>query len=197
MKLEVNVPENLNDITLGQYQEFLKIDEPTEEDILKVFLNINVNGLGKIKAADVDTYAAHITSLFEKEGDFQNKFDLMGQRFGFIPNLDEITYGENKDVTTYINDWQTMHKAMAVLYRPIINSLGKKYLIEDYEGSHKYSEAMKQMPLGVVMGSMVFQGDIRRFNEIAALPLHTCLMYLAFEKEKLEFESRLVKSKFK
>ena len=156
MKLEVNVPENLNDITLGQYQEFLKIEEPTEEDIIKVFLNINVDGLGKIKAADVDTYAAHITSLFEKEGDFQNKFDLMGQRFGFIPNLDEITYGENKDVTTYINDWQTMHKAMAVLYRPIINSLGKKYLIEDYEGSHKYSEAMKQMPLGVVMGSMVF-----------------------------------------
>ena len=185
MKLEINVPENLNDITLGQYQEFLKIEEPTEEDILKVFLNINVNGLGKIKAADVDTYAVHITSLFEKEADFQNKFDLRGQEFGFIPNLDEITYGENKDVTAYINDWQAMHKAMAVLYRPITNKLGKNYLIEGYEGSHKYSELMKQMPLGVVMGSMVFFYNLTN-DLLKAIP-----NYLVKEAEKEQMTGQI------
>ena len=156
MKIEVNIPENLNDITLGQYQEFLKIEEPTEEDILKVFLGLDLKGLGKIKAADVDKYANHITSLFEQEQEHVLKFDLKGVQFGFMPNLDEITYGENKDVTAYLNDWQTMHKAMAVLYRPIKQKLGARYLIEDYEGSHKYSETMKEMPLGVVMGAMVF-----------------------------------------
>jgi hypothetical protein len=156
MKIEVNIPENLNDITLGQYQEFLKIEEPTEEDILKVFLGLDLKGLGKIKAADVDKYAAHITSLFEQDQQHVLKFDLKGVQFGFMPNLDDITYGENKDVTAYLNDWQTMHKAMAVLYRPIKQKLGARYLIEDYEGSHKYSETMKQMPLGVVMGAMVF-----------------------------------------
>ena len=41
------------------------------------------------------------------------------------------------------------------------------------------------------------QGDIRRFNEITNLPLHTCLMYLAFEKEKVEMENRMIKQKFK
>ena len=156
MKIEVNIPENLNDITLGQYQEFLKLEEPTEEDILKVFLNLDLKGLGKIKAADVDKYATHITGLFEEEQQHVLKFDLKGVQFGFMPSLDEITYGENKDVTAYLNDWQTMHKAMAVLYRPIKQRLGSRYLIEDYEGSHKYSETMKQMPLGVVMGAMVF-----------------------------------------
>lgn len=156
MKIEVNIPENLNDITLGQYQEFLKIEEPTEEDILKVFLGLDLKGLGKIKASDVDKYANHITSLFEQEQEHVLKFDLKGVQFGFMPNLDEITYGENKDVTAYLNDWQTMHKAMAVLYRPIKQKLGARYIIEDYEGSHKYSETMKQMPLGVVMGAMVF-----------------------------------------
>jgi hypothetical protein len=156
MKIEVNIPENLNDITLGQYQEFLKIEEPTEEDILKVFLGLDLKGLGKIKASDVDKYANHITSLFEQEQEHVLKFDLKGVQFGFMPNLDEITYGENKDVTAYLNDWQTMHKAMAVLYRPIKQKLGARYLIEDYEGSHKYSETMKEMPLGVVMGAMVF-----------------------------------------
>ena len=156
MKIEVNIPENLNDITLGQYQEFLNIEEPTEEDILKVFLGLDLKGLGKIKASDVDKYANHITSLFEQEQEHVLKFDLKGVQFGFMPNLDEITYGENKDVTAYLNDWQTMHKAMAVLYRPIKQKLGARYIIEDYKGSHKYSETMKQMPLGVVMGAMVF-----------------------------------------
>ena len=39
------------------------------------------------------------------------------------------------------------------------------------------------------------QGDITRFKTVARLPLHQCLMYLAFEKEKAEFESRIIKRK--
>lgn len=156
MKIEVNIPENLNDITLGQYQEFLKIEEPTEEDILKVFLGLDLKGLGKIKASDVDKYANHITNLFNTEPQHQLKFILKGIEYGFIPNLDDITYGENKDVTSYLNEWDTMHKAMSVLYRPVVNKLKDRYTIEPYQGTHKYSETMKQMPLGVVMGAMVF-----------------------------------------
>ena len=156
MKLQVKIPENLNEITLGQYQEFLKIENPTEEDILTTFLDLNLQGLGTIRSSDVDKYAAKITALFNQEQKHALKFDLRGIEFGFIPNIDEITYGENKDLTAYLNDWQTMHKAMAVLYRPVTQKMGHKYLIEEYEGSHKYSEATKDMPLGIVMGAMVF-----------------------------------------
>ncbi len=156
MKFEINIPENLNEITLGQYQEFLRIENPTEEDMVKIFLNLDIEGLGSIKASDVDKFSNHIADLFKQEPKHHLNFDLNGVKFGFIPNIDEITYGENKDVTSYISDWQTIHKAMAVLYRPITNSLGKQYLIEPYNGTHKYSELMKEMPLGVAMGSMVF-----------------------------------------
>lgn len=156
MKVEINVPENLNDITLGQYQEFLRLEDPREEDVLGIFLGLDLKGIGKIKASDVERYSKHINDLFEQEQKHSLRFNLNGLEFGFIPNLDEITYGENKDVTSYLNDWQKMHKAMAVLYRPIVNKFGKKYLIEEYEGSHKHSELMKRMPLGVVMGSLVF-----------------------------------------
>ena len=45
---------------------------------------------------------------------------------------------------------------MAVLYRPITRRLGEKYLIEDYEGSDKYSEALKEMPLDIALGAYVF-----------------------------------------
>ena len=77
------------------------------------------------------------------------KFNLDGTPLGFITDLDEISYGENKDVTGYINDWQTMHKAMAVLYRPIKISKKGKYIIQDYEGTREYAERMKKMPLSV------------------------------------------------
>jgi len=156
MKFEINIPENLNEITLGQYQELLRLEEPTDGDIVRILLDIDLKGLGTIKDSDVDKYSDRLTKLFDNKPSHSLKFNLQGVTFGFLPNIDEITYGENKDVTSYLNDWQTMHKAMSVLYRPITNKIGNKYLLEPYGGTHKHSELMKQMPLGVVFGAMVF-----------------------------------------
>ena len=41
------------------------------------------------------------------------------------------------------------------------------------------------------------QGDVRRFDEITALPLHQCLTFLAFEKEKNEIEAAMIKKQYK
>jgi len=124
MKFEINIPENLNEITLGQYQELLRLEEPTDGDIVRILLNIDLKGLGTIKDSDVDKYSERLTKLFDNKPSHSLKFNLQGVTFGFLPNIDEITYGENKDVTSYLNDWQTMHKAMSVLYRPITNKIG-------------------------------------------------------------------------
>lgn len=156
MKLNINIPESLNDITLGQYQKFLKIEEPTSEDLLKCFMNLNLDGIGKMKDKDVNKLTVHINSLFEQTPKQKRRFDLNGIKYGFIPDLDNITYGENKDVTTYISDWDKMNKAMTVLYRPITFSKNGKYLIEEYKGTRERSELMKKMPLGEVMGSLLF-----------------------------------------
>ena len=156
MQLEVSIPSTLKEVQLKDYQDFLLIENPSNDDLLKCILNINTKELGKIKDKDVDYLINHINKLFEQEHKFIPTFNLNGVAYGFIPNLDEITYGENKDVTSYINEWGNMHKAMAVLFRPLKQKQGHKYLIEEYEGSHKYSEVMKQMPLSVVLGAMVF-----------------------------------------
>ena len=156
MQIEVSVPSSLKEVKLKDYQDYLLIEEPTNDDMLKCILNIDQKELGKIKASDVDFLLGHVINLFEEKQELIPKFKMYGIEYGFIPNLDEITYGENKDVTAYINDWGTMHKAMAVLFRPIKQKQRDKYIIEEYEGSHKYSEVMKEMPLNVVMGAMVF-----------------------------------------
>ena len=46
--------------------------------------------------------------------------------FGFIPKLDNISLGEFVDLDSYMSDWDNMHKAMAVLYRPV--TFRKKYV---------------------------------------------------------------------
>ena len=49
-----------------------------------------------------------------------------------------------------------MHKAMAVLFRPVIFKKNEFYRVMDYEGSHKYSDVMLDMPVNVAIGAMVF-----------------------------------------
>jgi hypothetical protein len=71
-----------------------------------------------------------------------------------------------------------MHKAMAVLYRPITQTQKGKYLIQEYNGTREYSELMKQMPLSVVMGAMVFFYNLT--NEL----LNHIPSYLEREMEK-------------
>jgi hypothetical protein len=109
-----------------------------------------------LPADKIEVYSEHINSIFEQDKQFTPTFILDGVKYGFIPKLDSITYGENKDLTTYLNGFENMHKAMAVMYRPGTTEQGGKYLIEDYEGSAKYSEVMKQAPLSVVLGATVF-----------------------------------------
>ena len=156
MQVEISIPSSLKEVKLKNYQKLMLKEKPTDDDMLKCILNINTKGLGKIKDKDVDNLLEIINNLFKEEREFTPQFKMKGVLYGFIPNLDDITYGENKDVTAYIGDWGNMHKAMAVLFRPITQKQGSKYLIEEYEGSHKYSEMMKNMPLDVVLGSMVF-----------------------------------------
>ncbi len=156
MKTEIEIPESLEDITLDQYQRFQAIDEPTNEDLLSIFLNIPKAQINYIKAKEVDRLIAHLNNILQEKQSHVLRFQLMGVEFGFIPRLDDISYGENNDITAYIGNWKEIHKAMAVLYRPVIQRKKDKYLIVDYNGSAEYGELMKQMPLSIVFGSIVF-----------------------------------------
>ena len=152
----IYAPTSLKQIKLKNYQKFVLKENPNNEDLIKCLLDITSNELSKTKATDIDQVVYSINELFLKEQSFAPTFTIYGTTYGFIPNLDQISYGENKDITSYINDWGNMHKAMAVMYRPITQMVGNKYAIESYEGSHVYSEVMKDAPLNIVMGSMVF-----------------------------------------
>lgn len=162
MKIELTIPTTLNDIKLAQYQKFLSIAKDNEESeflqqkMVQIFCGIDLKDVAQIRYKDVAEITANINNLFTKDNQFIKRFKMGGVEFGFIPNLDEMSTGEYMDLDTYITDWDTMHNAMAVLYRPITNKLGNKYQIEEYKGSVTYADVMRHAPLDVVLGAMVF-----------------------------------------
>ena len=154
--ININIPESLDEIPLEQYQEYEQIEEPTERDVLRIFLGLSDKIIDKLPLHEVERVKSIVLALFNTDHQIHGVFKLNGKEFGFIPNLDQISFGENGDVNKYIGDWGQMHKAMAVLYRPITHRKKDKYIIEEYEGSSKYAEVLKQMPLSVVFGAFVF-----------------------------------------
>ena len=177
MKIKLNIPEKLSEMTLGQYQDWLKVSEGKELDtflqqkIIEIFCGITLKEVMQIKASDIDRLVTDISNIFVEEPKFIDRFDYGGKEFGFIPKLDDISFGEYVDLDTYLQDWQLMHKAMAVLFRPITLKRKDKYLIEDYESAEKYD--LKCMPLNVVFGSLVF------FYHLRSELLRHILNYLA------------------
>ena len=162
MKLELTIPTDLSEITLGQYMRFLKIVEQNEESdflqdkLIQIFCNVDLKYITQIKRKQIVEIVNTVNSLFENIPPFKNKFTLNGIEYGFIPNLDDMTQGEYMDLDNYIFDNKEINKAMAVMFRPIKTRLKDKYLIEPYAGSDMYSEKMLEAPLDVVLSSRVF-----------------------------------------
>jgi len=157
MKLEITIPEKLSEIKLGHYQEFAKIEQPNDYDVLKCFYGIDTKGVFDMRASDVARLVEAINTLLLVEPkELITSFKLGGQEFGFIPSLDEMSYGENLDLTDYVNDPLAMANAMAVMYRPITLRQSGKYLVEPYEGSAKYVSIMKHAPLDAFLSAKVF-----------------------------------------
>lgn len=170
VQIELSVPDALSDITLGQYQKYLKILDQNKDDenaaefinlkTIEIFCNVNFKDVLKIPLGEAEKVLTIINKAFDEKPDIIRHFKLLSVDMGFIPNLERISLGEYIDVENNIVDWQTMHKAMAVLYRPVNFRSKEKYTIAPYEPSDEVSELMKEMPLDVAMSSMVFFYDL-------------------------------------
>jgi hypothetical protein len=162
MKINITIPETLNEITLYQYQRFEKLikdNEPSEfvnQKTIEIFCNIELKDVARIRIAEVSEILKHINDLLQQKPKLTQTFKLGVYEFGFIPKLEDLSSGEYIDIESYLSDTQTLHKAMAVLFRPIKTKVNKLYTIEEYESSEKYSEVLKYMPLDVALGCMLF-----------------------------------------
>jgi hypothetical protein len=162
MKVNINVPESLNEITLYQYQRFEKLIQENEashfvnQKTIEIFCNIELKDVARIRIADIDDLLLHLNNLLQQKPKLTKTFKLGVYEFGFIPKLEDMTSGEFIDLENYLGSTETLHQAMAVLFRPIKSKVKDLYTIEEYESSYKYSEVLKYMPLDIALGSMLF-----------------------------------------
>lgn len=159
MELKVNVPTTLSEITLDQYQRFARLQGDEEfltHKMLEIFCGVPLADLPNVRIKDVSHVSKHIIQMLNEKPKLTTTFTIGEHKFGFIPELDNITYGEFIDLDTYLQDVQNLHKTMAVLYRPIVSEVKGRYLIEPYESAGKYEDLMKDAPMDVVMGASLF-----------------------------------------
>lgn len=163
MKLDIRVPTSLYDIPLHQYQKFIKTFE-NEDDLtddyaatkmLEIFCGLKLNDALKIKIGDMKKITTKLNKALSEKPLLITRFKLGNTEFGFVPQLDDLTFGEFVDIENNVGDWATMHKAMAVLYRPVKQRVGKKYEIEDYRGD-SWHDAMLNMPASVAVSAINF-----------------------------------------
>lgn len=160
MKVELTVPSDLSEISLKQYQKFLKLQDSNEDSyflqckMIEIFCNLDAKSVRMLKVGDANRVVEVLNNMFEKQPELIRTFKIDGVEYGMIPNLDEISLGEYIDLDTYIGDWQNMQIAMNVLYRPINEKIGEKYTIVEYDVDAK--EKLEHIPMDIVLGSIFF-----------------------------------------
>lgn len=179
MNKSINIitPESLADMTLSQFVEYknmvLNLGDNTDNafyrcKVVSIFCNLPLSIVrNNIRAHDLQTISDDIVKVLEAKPTYEQEdpllyFDINGKQFGFIPDFEGMTAGEFADISTYIKEWDTMDRALAVMYRPIINarkrnSIGiTQYELEPYVSSDKYREVMLKLPLDKALRASFF-----------------------------------------
>jgi hypothetical protein len=189
--MKLILPEHIGEITLEQFQKYtllLEDKELSEMDFeskkISIFTNVDEKSCQLLTAKDRQYCLFVIDNSLNHTVKFTNKFDFNGKKYGFIPNLDNISGFEFADLTTAGMDVQNLHVVMAILFRPIINEdkFGN-YQIEPYNGTKSTEDGMKKLPLHLVNGALFFF-----LNLAKELRIHT----QKFTKEELKKVKKLV-----
>lgn len=125
----------------------------------------------------------YLDILNKDYGSIKLRFTLDKVEYGLIPNFEKMTTEEFLFLEKFQNDDNNIHKLMAVLYRPIKESRGKYYTIEDFNKDKINWEAMLETDVSIWLSVKGF------FLDIWEIPTINFLKY-GEEKNKQQKEKR-------
>lgn len=169
--MEITIPTSLKEIPLSQLVKWEQ-SAKMEDDLLFIFCGIE--NPDKISSKDYKELVQLLTDVINSEVNFHKIFTYKGIDFGFIPNLDVIPTNEYIDIDEYIKEPKDWHKALSVMYRPLIkrkrNWFRKGshdlYDILDYKGTNDF---LKDAPAEYYLGAQVFFYNLG--NELLSVTL--------------------------
>jgi len=172
MKITITYPDSWAEVKLSQYLEYnrhikpwMKSEEYAEKSVqsaLLHFCKVPAEYIDKLPKAVADKASVKLGELFTdvNRKPLVTEFTVGDTVYGFIPSLDDMTYGEYLDLVTYTKKdlWDNILTVMAILYRPIKQRVGKLYTIESYSGTQEARlELFKHvLTMDVVFGAISF-----------------------------------------
>ena len=165
-EIKLTIPDNWSDITIGTYQEYVKIQEGKGSEKNKI-----VNSLAllcgttpfvvkKIAYKDLLEIMDIIKKMIDTEPDdekFRKVFKFKDEEYGFCHNLSNITTCEYIDLENYCKDpIENLHIIMSILYRKITFKRSERYAIEDYNPDEFKEELFKDCPMDIALSSLGF-----------------------------------------
>jgi hypothetical protein len=184
MKLELTIPTTLDEIPLMHYQKFMEVSKNSTDDefvaqkMIQIFCGIELNEVVKISFNDMVDLVNHFNKLFSEIPKLKPTFKIKDLELGMIPNFDKITWEEYIELEAQFKEFDTFHKAMAVLYRPVIEkNKHNQYLIAPFNNVEEFGDLMKYTPLSVALSSHLFFWNLERELLTATISyLETMLM---------------------
>ena len=138
--MKLTIPTELSDITLGQLQTLTRLEATQLTDLerqkqtIELLANVDRATIDKIKLNDLNSLYEKLAGLSKSSDSLHLFVTIDNVKYGFIPNLSEISTGEFADLDTLcqeLND--NLHLIMAILYRPVDKEANGKYSIEAYD----------------------------------------------------------------
>lgn len=176
MEVKIKYPTHLQEIPLSSYQEWLKVQKNTnDEEILafkfvSIFCGLDMKTISRMAVKDVHFLIGKIKEVLVQEPKFHKRWKFGGYEFALIPDIENMSWGEFIDVDSHLTEWENIHKAMAVLYRPITKKMDDSYEVMEYNADEVFHEIMLNCPLNIVMSTLVFFWILERelFNNLIA-----------------------------
>jgi|TARA_R110001592_G_scaffold20342_1_gene82715 hypothetical protein len=189
-EVKLTIPDNWSDITIGTYQQYVKLQEGKGSDKNKVIKSIALLCdttpfvVKKMAYKDLLEIMDIIKVMIDTEPSkehFRKFFMFKKEEYGFCPNLSKITTGEYIDLESYCKEpIENLHIIMSILYRKITFKRNERYAIEDYNPDEFKEELFKDCPMDIALNCL---GFFLTLGEQLAKTSHS---YLVAQEKKLQ-----------
>jgi len=163
--MKLIIPTDLSDITLGQLQALTKLEATPLKDLerqkqtIELLTSIDRSTIDKVKLGDLNDVYSKLLSLSKTSEGLHQFVKIDGVKYGFIPNLSDISTAEFGDLDTLCQDLnENLHLIMSILYRPIDKEANGKYSIEAYDADLEERSRLfkKKLKANVVNSAILF-----------------------------------------
>jgi len=173
MNIKIKIPQDYATITVGQFMDLQEVWDKTTDNRERVVQGVVVlcgieeKVASALSVKTLDEVYVHLSWLMDSDHEefaLQPRVALGGRSYGFIPNLSELSLGEFVDLELCAKQGfaTDLAKAMSVLYRQVTDYQGDHYSIEPYIPHDGRVHRMRDLPMDVALGAMVFFSRIAK-----------------------------------